>query len=95
VSSHLLLEIPLHLTEATIVKQVKALLREHPKRAVERHSSARRAIAKFTGIRKDLLLIAHQTWQLHSESRDPNKTHKIGQVQGNMSLYQIGKQLNS
>ena len=92
-SSHLLLEIPLHLTEATIVRQVKDLLRGHPKREVERRSSARRPLAKFTGIRKDLLQIAHQTWQLHAESRDPDKIHKIGQVQGSLSLYQIGKQL--
>jgi hypothetical protein len=84
---------PLHLTEATIVRQIKDLLRQHPKREVERRSTARRALAKFTGIRKDLLQIVHQTWQLHAESRDPNKTHKIGQVQGRMSLYQIGKQL--
>lgn len=93
VSSHLLLEIPLHLTEVTIIQQVKTLLRQHPKREVQRRSTARRPLAKFTGIRKDLLLIAHQTWQLHAESRDPDKTHKIGQVQGSMSLYQIGKHM--
>jgi hypothetical protein len=92
-TSHLLLEIPLHLTEATIVKQVKQLLRHHPNREVARRSSALRPLAKFTGIRKDLLQIAHMTWRLHTLSRDPAKTYKIGEVQGTKSLYQIGKQL--
>jgi len=93
ISSHLLLEIPLNLTEVTIIKQVKALLRNHPKREVERRSSAIRPLAKFTGIRKDLMQIAHMAWQLHWESRDLTKTYRIGQVQGSKSLYQIGKEL--
>jgi hypothetical protein len=92
-SSHLLLEIPLNLTEATIVKQVKKLLRQHPSREVQRRSSAKRPLAKFTGIRKDLLQLAHMTWQMHWESRDPTQTYKIGQVQGSKSFYQIGKEL--
>ncbi|WP_416548456.1 hypothetical protein ACHEXK_05960 [Limnohabitans sp. DCL3] len=92
-SSHLLLEIPLNLTEATIIKQVKKMLRNHPSREVERRSSARRPLAKFTGIRKDLLQIAHVTWQMHWQSRDLSQTYKIGQVQGSKSLYQIGKEL--
>jgi hypothetical protein len=92
-SAHLLLEIPLNLTEATIIKQVKKLLRNHPSREVQRRSSAKRALAKFTGIRKDLLQIAHLTWQMHWQSRDPSQSYKIGQVQGSKSLYQIGKEL--
>jgi hypothetical protein len=92
-SSHLLLEIPLNLTEATIVKQVKKILRNHPSREVERRSSAKRPLAKFTGIRKDLLQIAHMTWRMHWESRDLTQTYRIGQVQGSKSLYQIGKEL--
>jgi hypothetical protein len=92
-SSHLLLEIPLNLTEATIIKQVKKLLRNHPSREVERRSSAKRPLAKFTGIRKDLLQIAHVTWQMHWQSRDLSQSYKIGQVQGSKSLYQIGKEL--
>lgn len=92
-SSHLLLEIPLNLTEATIIKQLKKLLRNHPSREVERRSSAKRPLAKFTGIRKDLLQIAHVTWQMHWQSRDLSQSYKIGQVQGSKSLYQIGKEL--
>ncbi len=92
-SSHMLLEIPLNLTEATIVKQVKKILRNHPSREVERRSSAKRPLAKFTGIRKDLLQIAHMTWRMHWESRDPTQTYRIGQIQGSKSLYQIGKEL--
>lgn len=92
-SSHLLLEIPLNLTEATIIKQVKKLLRNHPSREVERRSSAKRPLAKFTGIRKDLLQVAHTTWQMHWQSRDASQTYRIGQIQGSKSLYQIGKEL--
>ena len=92
-SAHLLLEIPLNLTEATIIKQVKKILRDHPSREVQRRSSAKRPLAKFTGIRKDLLQLAHMTWQMHWQSRDPTQTYKIGQVQGSKSLYQIGKEL--
>lgn len=92
-SAHLLLEIPLNLTEATIIKQVKKLLRNHPSREVQRRSSAKRALAKFTGIRKDLLQIAHLTWQMHWQTRDLSQTYRIGQVQGSKSLYQIGKEL--
>jgi hypothetical protein len=92
-SSHLLLEIPLNLTEATIIKQIKELLRYHPTREVERRSSAKRPLAKFTGIRKDLLQIAHMTWRMHWESRDPTQTYRIGQIQGSKSFYQIGKEL--
>lgn len=92
-TEHLLLEVPLNLTEATIVKQVKKLLRNHESRKVERRSSAKRPLAKFTGIRKDLLQVAHMTWQMHSQSRDPIQTYRIGQVQGIKSLYQIGKEL--
>jgi hypothetical protein len=92
-SAHLLLEIPLNLTEATIIKQVKKLLRNHPSREVQRRSSAKRALAKFTGIRKDLLQIAHMTWQMHWQTRDLSQSYKIGQVQGSKSLYQIGKEL--
>jgi hypothetical protein len=33
------------------------------------------------------------TWQMHWQSRDPIQTYRIGQVQGNKSLYQIGKEL--
>lgn len=92
-SSHLLLEIPLNLTEATIIKQIKKLLRNHPSREVQRVSSAKRPLAKFTGLRKDLLQLAHMTWQMHWQSRDPTQTYRIGQVQGSKSLYQIGKEL--
>ena len=56
-------------------------------------SSAKRPLAKFTGIRKDLLQLAHMTWQMHWQSRDPTQTYKIGQVQGSKSLYQIGNEL--
>jgi hypothetical protein len=71
-------EIPLNLTEATIGKQVKKLLRNHPSREVERRSSAKRPLAKFTGIRSDLLQLAHMTWQMHCNRVIPRKHTRLG-----------------
>jgi hypothetical protein len=90
---HLLLEIPLNLTERTIISQVRKILREHPERAVDRLSSAQRKLAKFTGIRQDAIETAHAVWRLHYESRDGRAVGKIGQPHGSKSLYQIGREL--
>ena len=90
---HLLLEIPIHLTERTIISQVRRLLREHPMREVRRMSTAQRQLAKLTGIRQDVIESAHAVWQLHHLSRDGRSVTKIGQTQGTKSLYQIGKEL--
>lgn len=90
---HLLLEIPLNLTEKTIISQVRKLLRDHPEREVERISSARRKLAKLIGIRQDVIESAYAVWQLHHESRDGRTVQKIGQAHGSKSLYQIGKEL--
>lgn len=92
-NSHLLLEVPLNLTERTIIKQVRELLRQQPEREVRRKSSAIRPLAKFIGLKLDVLQIAMQVWQMDYESRDPTRTYKIGQVHGEKSLYQIGKEL--
>lgn len=90
---HLLLEIPLHLTEKTVISQVRKHLREHPERRVERISHAERKLAKLIGIKQDVIEVAYQVWQLHFESHVPNADYKIGQTQGSKSLYQIGSQL--
>ena len=90
---HLLLEIPLNLTEKTIISQARKLLRDHPEREVERISSARRKLAKLIGIRQDVIESAYAVWQLHHESRDGRTVQKIGQAHGSKSLYQIGKEL--
>jgi hypothetical protein len=90
---HLLLEIPINLTERTLIAQVRKMIRQHPERAVERVSTARRKLAKLIGIRQDVIESAHAVWRLHYESRDGRLTEKIGQTTGSKSLYQIGKEL--
>lgn len=90
---HLLLEIPIHLTERTIISQVRRLIRLHPEREVLRESSAQRKLAKLIGIRQDVIESAYAVWRIHHESRDGRVVEKIGQAQGTKSLYQIGKEL--
>jgi hypothetical protein len=90
---HLLLEIPLHLTEKTIISQVRKYLRQHPQLLVERISHAERKLAKLIGIRQDVIEVAYQVWQLHFEHHDSSKTYAVGETQGSKSLYQLGKEL--
>jgi hypothetical protein len=90
---HLLLEIPLHLTEKTIISQVRKHLRQHPERLVERISHAERKLAKLIGIRQSVIEVAYQVWQLHHAHHDSSTTYAVGQTQGSKSLYQIGKEL--
>jgi hypothetical protein len=90
---HLLLELPVFMTEQTILKQVRELLRNHERRHVERRSSAKRALAKYVGLKQDVIEIARQVWQTSYEAQDPNIEYQMGKPQGNKSLYQIGKEL--
>ena len=92
-AEHLLLEIPVHLTERTIIAQVRKFLRQHPEREVQRVSHAQRPLAKLIGIRQDVIESAHAVWRVHYESRDGRVVDKIGQAHGSKSLYQIGKEL--
>jgi hypothetical protein len=91
---HLLLEIPLNMTEKTIINQVRRMLRTHPGREVERVSTAKRKLAKLIGIRQDVIESAYAVWRVHHESRDGRLVKKIAQVKGTKSLYQIGKELS-
>lgn len=93
IDQHLLLEIPLNLTEKTIISQVRKLIRQHPERAVLRTSTAKRKLAKMVGIRQDVIESAYAVWRLYFESRDGRSVDKVGQVTGTKSLYQIGKEL--
>jgi hypothetical protein len=93
VGQHLLLEIPLNMTEKSIISQVRKQLRNHPDREVERISTAKRKLAKLIGIRQDVIESAYAVWKLHHESRDNRVVEKIGQTHGTKSLYQIGKEL--
>jgi hypothetical protein len=93
IDQHLLLEIPLNLTEKTIISQVRKLIRLHPDREVQRTSTAKRKLAKMVGIRQDVIESAYAVRRLHYESRDGRTVDKVGQVTGTKSLYQIGKEL--
>ena len=93
IGGHLLLEIPINMTERTIISQIRRLIRLHPDREVERVSTAQRKLAKLIGIKQDVIESAYAVWQLHHASRDGRVVDKIGQVQGSKSLYQIGKEL--
>lgn len=92
-NAHLLLEIPVNMTERTIIAQVRAHIRQHPLREVQRVSTARRKLSKLIGIRQDVIESALDVWRVHHQSRDGRHVDKIGQAQGNKSLYQIGKEL--
>lgn len=93
IDQHLLLEIPLNLTEKTIISQVRKLIRLHPDREVQRTSTAKRKLAKMVGIRQDVIESAFAVWRLYYLSRDGRTVDKVGQVTGTKSLYQIGKEL--
>jgi hypothetical protein len=90
---HLLLEIPLNLTERTLISQVRALIRQHPARGVDRQSSATRKLAKLKGLRQDVIESAYAVWRVHHQSRDGRQVERVGQAKGTKSLYQIGKEL--
>jgi len=90
---HLLLEIPIHLTERTIISKVRQSIRSHPNRVVERKSNAKRPLAKLVGIRQDVIETAFAVWKTYYLSRDDRQVDKIGQTTGTKSLYQIGKEL--
>lgn len=93
IDQHLILEIPLNLTEKTIISQVRKLISLHPERKVQRNSTAKRKLAKLIGIRHDVIESAQAVWRLHYLSRDGRSVDTIGQVTGTKSLYQIGKEL--
>lgn len=93
VDRHLLLEIPINLTERTIISQIRELLRAHPNRQVVRQSTSERKLAKLVGIRPDVIHSAYEVWRVYDQSRDGRLVDKIGQAHGTKSLYQIGKEL--
>lgn len=93
VEKHLLLEIPIQMTEKTIISQVRKLIRLHPDREVQRTSTAKRKLAKMVGIRQDVIESAYAVWRLYYLSRDGRTVDKVGQVTGTKSLYLIGKEL--
>jgi hypothetical protein len=93
VDRHLLLEIPINLTERTIISKVREHLRAHPNRQVVRQNTSERKLAQLVGIRKDVIESAFDVWRVYDQSRDGRSVNKIGQAHGTKSLYQIGKEL--
>jgi hypothetical protein len=93
VDRHLLLEIPINLTERTIISKVREHLRAHPNRQVVRQNTSERKLAKLVGIRKDVIESAFAVWRVYEQSRDGRQVDKVGQALGTKSLYQIGKEL--
>ena len=61
---HVIVEIPLNLTERTIGRQVMEIVRAHPNRLVKPVSNAKRPLAKLRGIRLAVLRDAHTIWCL-------------------------------
>ena len=90
----MLVEIPLHLTERTITRQVAKLLRNHEERLVVRTSTAKRTLAKY--VRNDLgmIQIAHEVWRrLYHPGLLFDPQPRIGVVQGAKSQYEVGLEL--
>ncbi len=89
--NYLVVEIPLNMTERTITKQVLALLREEPKRKIERKSQANLPLSKLIGIRKAVLHDARDIWclnQIVQNSKKPNSV--LGKPFDTMTTQQIG-----
>jgi hypothetical protein len=93
VADYLVLEIPTHLTERTIIAQVRKQLRFLDSRVVKRQNKSRRPLAKLTGIRSSSFEMAFNVWRLFHQSRDGRVVTRVGQQLGSKSLYQIGKEL--
>lgn len=88
--STVLLEVPLNMTERTLIRQIREILRQHPQRQIERVSTAIRPLAQLKGIRQDVLQVAYEVWQRHYESERANEG---GGAVGRKGLYQIGKEM--
>jgi hypothetical protein len=90
-TNYMVVEIPLNLTERTISRQLLAILRAHPNRAVKRVSHAIRPLEKLRGIRMDVIGDAHYVWSLNrlvEMAKQDNST--IGKPFDTMTSQQIG-----
>ena len=89
--NYVLLEIPLNLTERTISKQVLAIIRAQPNRAIKRVSQAKRPLAKLSRLRTNVMWDAHYIWRLNrliTLAKHPNST--IGKPFNTLTSQQIG-----
>ena len=95
--NYLIVEIPLNLSERTIARQVLAEIRKHPNRIAAtsnqrgRISNAKRPLAKFVGVRKDILKRAHQIWCVnHLVKLAKQEESTIGAPFNKMTTHQMG-----
>ena len=89
--NHLLVEIPLNLTERTISRQLMKIIRAHKDRKIERVSHAKRPLAKLVGIRKRVLQRAHDIWCLnHLVQLAKKEGSNIGAPFNKMTTHQMG-----
>jgi len=89
--NHLVVEIPLNLTERTISRQLMKIIRAHKDRKIERVSHAKRPLAKLVGIRKKVLRTAHDIWCLnHLVQLAKQKGSNIGMPFNKMTTHQMG-----
>ena len=89
--NHLVVEIPLSLTERTISRQLMKIIRAHKDRKIERVSHAKRPLAKLVGIRKRVLKTAHDIWCLnHLVQLAKNEGSNIGAPFNKMTTHQMG-----
>lgn len=74
---HVVVEIPLNLTERTIARQVLAIVRAHTNRQVKPISRARRQLYQLRGVRAAVIRDAHDIWCIHHVielAKQPNST---------------------
>ncbi len=89
--NHLLVEIPLNLTERTISRQLMKIIRAHKGRKIERVSHAKRPLAKLVGIRKRVLRRAHDIWCLnHLVKLAKQESSAIGAPFNKLTTHQMG-----
>ena len=89
--NHLVVEIPLNLTERTISRQLMKIIRAHKDRKIERVSHAKRPLAKLVGIRKRVLRRAHDIWCLnHLTKLAKQEGSTIGAPFNKMTTHQMG-----
>jgi hypothetical protein len=88
---HVLVEIPLNLTERTITRQVLAIVRADANRKIKPVSAATRQLCKLRGIRMAVLNDAHDIWCLNllvQLAKQPKST--IGKPFDHMTSQQLG-----
>jgi hypothetical protein len=92
--NHVLVEIPLNLTERTIAKQVLAIIRDHPNRRINPVSHAKRQLCTLRGIRQAVIEDAHMIWCINHvvEQAKLSDSPSLDDLR-RMSHHQIGVRL--